>query len=84
MVLPDWLPNSIKFYVDNELIGSRSKSSIAPNEWVFNAPFYMILNLATGGNFDGGALDEGIQKAEFKIDSISYRQLKGYGQLIHY
>lgn len=80
----DWLPNSIKFYVDNELVGGQTRSSVSPNEWVFNAPFYMILNLATGGNFDGGALDENIQKAEFKVDSISYRQLKGYGQLIRY
>jgi len=28
------------------------------------------LNLATGGNFGGGALDETIQKAELKVDSI--------------
>ncbi|MFM8926720.1 MAG: family 16 glycosylhydrolase [Rhodoluna sp.] len=80
----DWLPNSIKFYVDGELIGSRSKTSIAPNSWVFNAEFYLILNLATGGNFDGGALDETIQKASLHIDYIRYTTLKGYGTLTRY
>jgi beta-glucanase (GH16 family) len=76
------LPNSIKFYVDGRLIGSHTKTSVAPNDWVFNAEFYLILNLATGGNFDGGALDETIQKAQLKVDWIQYRTFKGQGQLI--
>lgn len=80
----DWLPNSIKFYVDGELIGSRTRTSIAPNQWVFNAEFYLILNLATGGNFDGGALDENIPKASLYIDYIRYQTLNGQGTLIRY
>ena len=78
----DWLPNSIKFYVDGKYIGGERKSTIAPKDWVYNAEFYLILNLATGGNFDGGALDETIQKAELKIDWIQYRTLNGVGELI--
>lgn len=78
----DWLQNSIKFYVDDKLVGAQRKSTVAPREWVFNAEFYMILNLATGGNFDGGDLDTTIQKAELKIDYIQYRTLNGVGQLI--
>ncbi len=78
----DWLPNSIRFYVDGKLVGSHRKSTIAPKEWVFNAEFYLILNLATGGNFDGGALDETIEKAELKVDWIKYETLNGVGQLI--
>jgi beta-glucanase (GH16 family) len=78
----DWLPNSIKFYVDGKHIGGEKKSTIAPKDWVYNAEFYLILNLATGGNFDGGALDETIQKAELKIDWIQYRTLNGVGELI--
>jgi len=78
----DWLPNSIKFYVDNNYVGGETKSSVAPNDWVFNAEFYIIMNLATGGNFDGGQLDETIQKAEMKIDWIRYTTYKGVGTLI--
>lgn len=78
----DWLPNSIKFYVDGKYIGGQTKSGIAPKDWVFNAEFYLILNLAVGGDFDGGALDETIQKAELKVDWIQYRTLKGRGELI--
>lgn len=78
----DWLPNSIKFYVDDNLVGGETKSSISPNDWVFNAEFYLIMNLATGGNFDGGALDDTIQKAEMKIDWIKYSTFKGKGTLV--
>ena len=78
----DWLPNSIRFYVDNKLVGGETKTSVAPNDWVFNAEFYLLMNLATGGNFDGGALDDTIQKAEMKIDWIKYTTFKGQGKLI--
>ena len=77
----DWLPNSIKFYVDGELIGEETKTSVAPNQWAFNAEFYMILNLATGGDFDGGALDTTIPSASLKFDWIKYSTFKGYGTL---
>jgi beta-glucanase (GH16 family) len=80
----DWWPDFIKFYVDGQLVGSSSKSSISPNDWVFNAEFYLILNLATGGNFDGGALDETIEIAELKVDWIKYTTHKGKGQLIRH
>jgi beta-glucanase (GH16 family) len=78
----DWLPNSIKFYVDNQLVGGETKSTVSPNSWVFNAEFYLILNLATGGDFDGGALDDTIQSASLKIDWLKYTTLKGQGTLI--
>ena len=77
----DWLQNSIKFYVDGNYVGGETKTSIAPDDWVFNGEFYLILNLATGGNFDGGALDETIQQAQLKIDWIRYTTYKGKGQL---
>jgi beta-glucanase (GH16 family) len=80
----DWWPNSIKFYVDDVYVGGERKSTIAPNDWVFNAEFYLILNLATGGNFDGGALDETIEIAQLKVDWIKYTTHKGKGQLIRH
>lgn len=80
----DWLPDSVKFYVDNKFVAGESKKSIAPDAWVFNAEFYLIMNLATGGNFDGGQLDETIEQAQLKIDWIRYTTLNGKGQLIRH
>ncbi|NBQ92948.1 MAG: glycoside hydrolase family 16 protein [Micrococcales bacterium] len=77
----DWLQNSVKFYVDGHLVGSETKNTVKPNDWAFNGEFYLILNLATGGNFDGGDLDESIQQAQLKIDWIRYSTLNGVGTL---
>ena len=43
----DWETNSIRWYVDGVLYETRS--SVAP----FNAPFFIIMNLAVGGDYVG-------------------------------
>jgi uncharacterized repeat protein (TIGR01451 family) len=51
-----WSPNLIQFYVDDYAapFASVSPSSIpAGTNWVFNNPFFMILNLAMGGSWPG-------------------------------
>jgi beta-glucanase (GH16 family) len=54
---------------------------VAPNKWVFNNEFYLIVNLATGGNFDPN-LDPALQSAQMKVDYIRYYTYKGQGSVI--
>lgn len=51
----EWYPNRIDFFVDDFLYNRITKSEIeaAGNEWVFNDPFYLILNVAVGGTYVG-------------------------------
>ena len=51
----EWSTNSIKWYVDGVLFQNRSNwfSSNGPYPAPFDQPFYLIMNLAIGGNFDG-------------------------------
>lgn len=54
----EWSPNSINYYVDGDLYQSITPADIdsetdATGEWVFNRPFYIILNIAVGGNLPG-------------------------------
>ncbi len=51
----EWQPNLIRWYFDGALFHSATPADVAPNEWVYNHDFFMLLNLAAGGNF-GGAL----------------------------
>lgn len=51
----DWEPNRIRWYVDGELYHIATPASVAPSAWVFEKNFFIILNLAIGGNF-GGAI----------------------------
>jgi beta-glucanase (GH16 family) len=52
----EWKENSIKMFLDNSNEpfyeeGSQSNPLIGAN-YPFNEPFYLLLNVASGGNFD--------------------------------
>ncbi|MCU1288516.1 MAG: Beta-glucanase/beta-glucan synthetase [Acidobacteria bacterium] len=57
----DWTENKIKFYVDGTLYKTITPKDLpAGKQWVYDHPFFMILNLAIGGNW-GGAPDDSTQ-----------------------
>jgi len=49
----DWSPNIIQWYVDGNLYSTKTPSDIGGNRWVFDHPFYIIMNLAVGGYWPG-------------------------------
>jgi len=52
----EWEPKEIRFYVDSTLRGTLTPSSTVGNAWPFDSGknFFIILNVAVGGNFVGG------------------------------
>jgi beta-glucanase (GH16 family) len=48
----EWGENYINFYVDDKLYNQITPADVS-GEWVFNQPFYLILNVAVGGNLPG-------------------------------
>ncbi|MFB8352760.1 family 16 glycosylhydrolase [Streptomyces niveus] len=49
----DWSPNSIRWSVDGNVFQTRTPADLGGREWVFNKPFFLILNLAVGGYWPG-------------------------------
>ena len=50
----EWEPDIVRFYVDSNLYATFNSSQWpAGGKWVFDHPFYIILNLAVGGNWPG-------------------------------
>jgi beta-glucanase (GH16 family) len=50
----EWGPNVIRFYVDDSLYQSRTPADLPPGTtWVFDYPFFIILNVAVGGGWPG-------------------------------
>jgi beta-glucanase (GH16 family) len=50
----EWEPNVIRFYVDGLLYKTRTPADLPPGTtWVFDHPFFILLNVAVGGNFPG-------------------------------
>lgn len=53
----EWVEEYIDFYVDDVLYQRISPGDV-PGEWVYDHPFYIILNVAVGGNFVGFPTDQ--------------------------
>lgn len=53
----EWGENYINFYVDDVLYNQITPDDVT-GEWVFNHPFYIIMNVAVGGNFVGSPNNE--------------------------
>ncbi len=50
----EWEPNVVRFYVDGLLYKTRTPADLpAGTQWVFDHPFFIILNVAVGGSFPG-------------------------------
>ncbi|SCF21064.1 Beta-glucanase, GH16 family [Micromonospora purpureochromogenes] len=49
----DWEPNSIVWYLDGVEYHRVDPARLGGNRWVFDHPFFMILNVAVGGNWPG-------------------------------
>lgn len=73
----EWTTYSIKFYIDNKLFYEAIKGEngkITSNEgWPFDKPYFLILNLAIGGNW-GGEIDNSIFPVEMQIDYVRMYQ----------
>ena len=70
----DWSPEKIEFYVDGGLLYTFNPKERNENVWPFDQPYYLILNLAVGGNFGGPKIDEDIFPQDFIIDYIKVYQ----------
>lgn len=48
----EWEPDEIRWYLDGQLYHVARRGEV-PGEWVYDDEFFMILNVAVGGNFVG-------------------------------
>ena len=76
----EWKKNKIDFYFNDRLISSETPTSVKPGRWVFNQKFYLILNLAMGGEF-GGDIDPAINQTQTFVDYIRYYSVDGVGKV---
>lgn len=83
----EWRSNEIKWSIDGVVTSTQTKwwsSNVNPpdsdddlNPWPapFDKPFYLLINLAVGGNFDGNPDATTPDKAEMVIDYIRWSSL---------
>lgn len=50
----EWEPQAIRFYVDENLYETRTPADLPPGtKWVYDHPFFLLLNVAVGGSWPG-------------------------------
>ncbi|UQX03704.1 glycoside hydrolase family 16 protein [Streptomyces sp. RerS4] len=49
----DWAPGSITWSVDGQVYQRRTPADLGGQQWAFDKPFFLILNLAVGGDWPG-------------------------------
>jgi beta-glucanase (GH16 family) len=65
----EWGKNYINYYIDDVLYNRLTPADV-PGEWVFNEPFYIILNVAVGGNLPGSPNSETSFPQSMYVDYI--------------
>jgi beta-glucanase (GH16 family) len=67
----EWDSQSIRFFVDGtqHYVVTRTDVGFHGN-WVFDQPFFVILNLAVGGNFDHDPASDAIFPATMLVDYV--------------
>lgn len=69
----EWGENYINYYIDDKLYNQITPEDV-PGEWVFNQPFYIILNMAVGGNLPGSPNTETTFPQTMLVDYVRIYQ----------
>ncbi|MFF0459605.1 lectin [Streptomyces mexicanus] len=67
----DWAPDSISWSVDGTVYQRRTPADLGGKTWVFNKPFFLILNLAVGGYWPGDPDGSTSFPQQLVVDSVS-------------
>src|SRR5262245_15789451 len=77
-----WSPNQVQFYRDDV---TRPFFTVTPanipagTQWVYNHPFFLLLNLAVGGGFPGPPSSSTPNPALMVVDYVRFYQASGGG-----
>jgi len=68
----EWGEDYINYYVDDVLYNQITRQDVidANGEWVFDQPFFILINLAVGGNYGGPPNDATIFPQEMLVDYV--------------
>lgn len=70
----EWEQDQIRWYVDNTLYSTVSKADVGSATYPFNESFYLIVNLAVGGNLPGAPDASTLLPQWFIVDYIRVYQ----------
>lgn len=69
----EWTPDQLDFYCDGYLYKRITKQDV-PGQWVYDHPFFLILNVAVGGNYVGFPTEQTPFPQKMTIDYVKVYQ----------
>jgi beta-glucanase (GH16 family) len=67
----EWEPNVVRFYVDNALYETRTPADLpAGTHWVYEHPFFLLLNVAVGGDWPGSPDQSSVFPQTMLVDYV--------------
>lgn len=67
----EWEPGTIRFYVDGKLYQTRTSNEVpAGTRWVYDHPFFLLVNLAVGGNWPGSPNASTVFPQSMQVDYV--------------
>jgi beta-glucanase (GH16 family) len=69
----EWTPDAVRWLLDGEPYFVVTSASVARrgHDWVYDHPFFIILNLAVGGIFDGDPEASTVFPQQMRVDYVS-------------
>ncbi|GIH15244.1 glycoside hydrolase family 16 protein [Rugosimonospora africana] len=75
----DWSPNTVSFSVDGNVYETHTSAETNGNPWAFNHPFFLLLNVAVGGNWPGSPNSSTSFPQQMVVDYIHVYGQSGSG-----
>lgn len=67
----EWEPGVIRFYVDGVLFATKTPADVPDGKvWVYDHPFFIVLNLAVGGNLPGSPDNSTVFPQRMLVDYV--------------
>jgi beta-glucanase (GH16 family) len=73
----EWTPDAVRWLLDGKEYFLKTASAVGKDgrKWVYDHPFYVILNLAVGGIFDGAPEPATVFPQQMLVDYVSVSTL---------
>jgi beta-glucanase (GH16 family) len=67
----EWEPQAVRFYVDGVAYATKTPADLPPGaRWVFDHPFFIVLNMAVGGNLAGSPDESTVLPQRMLVDYV--------------
>jgi beta-glucanase (GH16 family) len=70
----EWSKDYIQFFVDGKLYYTSPNEGKGSDYYPFNAPQFLLLNLAIGGNLGGPTINDAIFPCRMEVDYVRVYQ----------